>query len=137
MENKRAIVWLKVAFILGMILDGLSLIPMLIPWAAGIIWGFKNFTGIYYFAMGAGASLMLAWTILLYWAYRKPVERRYIALFTIFIIIGIAATEIFSLIQGYLPAGKVTGTLVMQAFLLVLYSYSFIISGKVQDKAAA
>jgi hypothetical protein len=128
-KNKKAIIWLKVSFIIGVIIDGLSLIPMLSPWAGGVIWGFTDFTGIYYFAMGMGASLMLAWTILLYWAYRQPLERRYIALFTIVILIGIVITEIVSLSQGYIELSKVLGTLVMQAVLLALYSYSFAISG--------
>jgi hypothetical protein len=132
-ENKKAVVWLKVCFMIGVIVDGLSLIPMLIPWAAGIIWGFADFTGIYYFAMGMGASLMLAWTILLYWAYRKPLERRYIALFTIIILVGIIITEIVSLSQGYIQLSKVLGTLIMQVVFLVLYSYSFIISGNRGD----
>jgi hypothetical protein len=132
-ENKKTIVWLKACFMIGVIVDGLSLIPMLIPWAAGIIWGFNNFTGIYYFAMGMGASLMLAWTILLCWAYRKPLERRYIALFTIIILIGIIVTEIVSLSQDYIQLSKVLGTLIMQAVLLGLYSYSFSISGTRRD----
>ncbi len=134
MQNK-AIIWLKICFAIGVIIDGLSLIPMLVPWAAGIIWGFDSFTGIYYFVMGMGASLMLAWTILLYWAYRKPLERRYIALFTIIILVGIVVTEIVSLKQDYIQLSKVLGTLIMQAALLALYSYSFIISGRIQDKA--
>jgi hypothetical protein len=136
MENNKAVIWLKVSFMIGVIVDGLSLIPMLIPWAAGIIWGFNDFTGIYYFAMGMGASLMLAWTLLLYWAYCKPSERRYIALFTIIILIGIIITEIVSLSQDYVQLSKLLGTLIMQVVLVVLYSYSFIISGKPLDKPA-
>lgn len=111
-------------------MDGLSLIPMLCPFAAGLIWGFSDFTGIYWFAMGMGASLMLAWTILLLWAYRKPLERRHVGLFTVIIIIGIVVTEIISLRLGYILLNKVAGALALQAVLLVLYSYSFIISGR-------
>jgi hypothetical protein len=135
--EKRAIIWLKVGFMAGAMVDALALIPMLIPWAAGIIWGFSDFTGIYYFAMGMGASLMVAWTILLLWAYRKSLERRYIALFTIIILIGIVMTEIVSLSQGYIQLSKVIPTLVMQVILLILYSYGFIISGKALNKTAA
>jgi hypothetical protein len=129
-ENRKAVIWLKVSFLIGAIIDGLSLIPMLCPFAAGLIWGFSGFTGIYWFAMGMGASLMLAWTILLLWAYRKPLERRHVALFTIIIIIGIVATEIVSVFQGYILLNKVVFAIASQAVLLVLYSYSFIISGK-------
>jgi hypothetical protein len=129
MKNK-ALFWLKLSFIIGAIVDGVALIPMCIPWAAKIFWGFEDFTGIYYFAMGMGASLMLAWTILLLWAYRKPLERRFIALFTVIILIGIMATEIVLVSRGFIGLRSVLVSLVMQAVWLALFSYSFIISGK-------
>jgi hypothetical protein len=131
MKNK-AVFWLKLSFMVGAIVDGLAIIPMVVPWAAKIFWGFEDFTGIYYFAMGMGASLMLAWTLLLLWAYRQPLERRYIALFTIIILIGIAATEIILVSQGYIHLSSVLVSLVMQAVWLVLFSYSFIISGRAE-----
>jgi hypothetical protein len=133
MKNK-AIFWLKLSFLIGAIVDGLALIPMVIPWAAKLFWGFEGFTGIYYFAMGMGASLMLAWTILLLWAYRKPLERRYIALFTIVILIGFIVSEITLFSLDYIGIRSVLGSLVIQALILVLYSYSFTISGNPSEK---
>ena len=126
MKN-RAIKWLKISFMIGAVVDSLALIPMLVPWAARIFWGFDDFTPIYYYAMGMGASLMLAWTILLLWAYRRPVERRFIALFTIIIIIGIMITEIFAMGQGYYKPAYSLG---FQVVLIGLFGYSFVISGK-------
>jgi len=82
--------------------------------------------------MGMGASLMLAWTILLFWAYRRPLERRYIALFTAMIVTGFVITEIILASHGDIPISKVLGSLAMQAILLVLFGYSFLISGKTQ-----
>ena len=128
MENKKAIFWLKLSFLVGMITDALALIPMLLPPLAKIFWGFKDFTGIYYFAMGYGASLMLAWTILLYWAYRKPVERRYVALFTSLILICFVVTEIVAISNGYIQLSKVVPSFVLQAILLIIFNYSVIIS---------
>ena len=129
MENKKAVFWLKLSFLVGMITDALALIPMLFPSIAKIFWGFDNFTGIYYFAMGYGASLMLAWTILLYWAYRKPLERRYIALFTSLIILGFVITEIVAVCNNYVLLSKVIPSFILQAILLTLFNYSFFISG--------
>ena len=128
MENKKAIFWLKLSFLVGMITDALALIPMLLPPLAKIFWGFKDFTGIYYFAMGYGASLMLAWTILLYWAYRKTVERRYVALFTSLILICFVVTEIVAISNGYIQLNKVVPSFVLQAILLIIFNYSVIIS---------
>jgi uncharacterized membrane protein len=95
MQDGKAIFWLRVSFIIGAVVDAAALIPMLIPRAAIIFWGFKDLSGEYYFAMGMGASLMLAWTILLLWAYRKPLERRYIALFTVIILMCMIIIETF------------------------------------------
>jgi hypothetical protein len=128
MENKKAVFWLKLSFLVGMITDALALISMLFPLMARLFWGFDNFTGIYYFAMGYGASLMLAWTMLLYWAYRKPLERRYIALFTSLIILGFAITEIVAVCNNYVLLSKVIPSFILQAILLTLFNYSFFIS---------
>ena len=49
---------------------------MLSPRIADVLWGLHDTSGTYRFAMGYGASLMLGWTLLLLWAYRRPVERR-------------------------------------------------------------
>ena len=125
MENRKTVFWLKLAFLAGMITDALALIPMLFPPMAKIFWGFENFSGIYYFAMGYGASLMLAWTILLYWAYRKPLERRYIALFTGLILVCFVVTEIIAVSNGYIQLNKVVPSFVLQTILLILFNYSF------------
>lgn len=130
MENEKAIFWLKSAFLIGMITDALALIPMLFPSMAKIVWGFDNFSGTYYFAMGYGASLMLGWTILLYWAYREPLERRYVALFTDLVILCFVITEIIAVSDNYIPLSDMIFTFALQAILLLLFSYSFIISGK-------
>jgi hypothetical protein len=133
--KNKAVFWLKLSFIIGAVVDGLALIPMVIPGAARIFWGFQDFTGMYYFAMGMGASLMLAWTILLLWAYQKPLERRFIALLTIIILAGIGATEITMVGLDYFSFKSVLPSLIMQAAWLVLFGYSFIISGRVEVKA--
>jgi hypothetical protein len=129
MENK-AVFWLRLSFIIGAIVDGLMVIPMTIPWAAKLFWGYKDFNAMYYSAMGMGASLMLAWTILLVWACRKPLERRYIALFTMIIVAGFVLSEVIQVSLGYTTFLSILFSLIMQAAILILYGYSFIISGK-------
>ena len=128
MVKKKAIFWLKCAFLIGAITDALALIPMLSPPMAKFFWGFEGFTGIYYFAMGYGATFMLAWTILLCWAYREPLERRYVALLTIIVLIGFMATEGVSIGAGYIRADKAAPSLILQSAWLILFGYAFFIS---------
>jgi hypothetical protein len=130
--EKRAIFWLKLAFIIGAVIDGLMVIPMAIPGAAAIMWGYEDFNGMYYAAMGMGASLMLAWTILLVWAFRKPLERQYIALFTMIIVVGFVISEILQVSMGYTEFTGILFSLIVQTIILIIYGYSFYLSGKVK-----
>ena len=87
MENKKVIFWLKLAFIIGTITDALAVIPMVSTGAAKALWGFNSFPDMYKFAMGIAAVFMTAWTLLLFWAYRNPIERRMVALLTLFVLV--------------------------------------------------
>ena len=78
---------------------------------------------------------MLGWTVLLLWAYRKPQERRFIALFTIIVLTSIGLTEIILVSLDYISLKSVLPSLVIQAVLLVLFSYSFVLSAKAEVKA--
>jgi hypothetical protein len=118
--------WLKIAYLAGIITDALALVPMLYPPIAELMWGFDKFNGEYIFAMGFGASLMLGWTLLLIWAYREPLERRFIAFLTILVIIGFIATEIFAVANGYIDLDKMVPTFVIQAVLMGLFGFGYV-----------
>ena len=126
----KQIKWLKIAFLLGIITDALALIPMLYPPMAKLMWGFDQFNSNYFFAMGYGASLMTGWTLLLIWAYKKPVERKFLALLTVVVIIGLIITEIYTIAIGTINLKKMIPTWVLQIVLIGLFSYSYIIAKK-------
>jgi hypothetical protein len=77
---------LRAAFLAGAVTDAAALLPMLFPPLAELLWGFHDTSGSYRFAMGYGASLMLGWTFLLVWAYRRPLERQFVAALTVLVI---------------------------------------------------
>jgi len=118
--------WLKIAYLAGIITDALALVPMLYPPIAKLMWGFDKFNGEYLFAMGFGASLMLGWTLLLIWAYREPLERRFVAFLTILVIIGIVLTEILAIANGYIDLDKMMPTFVIQTVLIGLFSFGYV-----------
>ena len=128
MGDKKAVFWLKCAFMVGVVTDALALIPMLCPPLARFFWGFDGFTGTYYFAMGYGATFMLAWTLLLYWAFRRPLERRHIALLTILVLVGFMVTEAVSIVEGHIRISKALPSLILQTAWLILFGYAFNIS---------
>lgn len=116
---------LRVAFAVGAITDAAALIPMLFPPMAELLWGFHAPSGAYRFAMGYGASLMLGWTLLLVWAYQRPLERRVVAALTVLVIYGLVATEIAAVLTGAMPAWRMVPTWCLQAMLLALFAGAY------------
>jgi hypothetical protein len=116
---------LRAAFIAGAITDAAALLPMLFPPLAELLWGFRDTTGSYRFAMGYGASLMLGWTVLLVWAYRRPLERQFVAALTVFVIYGLVLTEVLAVRSGVLEAWRMVPTWCLQATLLGLFAAAY------------
>ena len=113
---------LRTAFLVGAVTDAIALVPMTLPPMAKLLWGFDDTSGAYRFAMGYGASLMLGWTVLLVWAYQRPVERRFIAALTVLVISGLVITEVIAVSSGYLAAWRMVPTWGLQAALLGLFA---------------
>jgi hypothetical protein len=124
MDDRRARL-LRTAFLAGAVTDALALVPMLWPPMARLLWGFEATDGAYRFAMGYAASLMAAWTVLLVWAYRRPLERAFVAALTVFVIYGLVATELVAVVSGAMPAWRMAPTWVLQAGLLVLFASAY------------
>jgi hypothetical protein len=124
MDDRRAQL-LRTAFVAGAVTDAAALVPMLVPSMARLLWGFEDAGGAYRFAMGYGASLMAAWTALLVWAYRRPIERAFVAALTVFVIYGLVATEIVAVASGAMPAWRMAPTWVLQAGLLALFTGAY------------
>jgi hypothetical protein len=116
---------LRWAFLVGAVTDAFALVPMLVPEAGNLLWGFNDTTGSYRFAMGYGASLMLGWTGLLVWAYQRPLERRFVAALTVLVIYGLVAAEVVAVVSGAMPAWRMIPTWCLQAGLLVLFATAY------------
>lgn len=116
---------LRAAFMVGAVTDAAALLPMLFPPLAALLWGFEDTSGSYRFAMGYGASLMLGWTFLLLWAYRRPIERRFVAALTVLVIYGLVLTEVLAVRSGALEAWRMIPTWFLQACLLTLFATAY------------
>ena len=113
---------LRTAFLVGAITDAIALVPMTLPPMAKLLWGFDDTSGAYRFAMGYGGSLMLGWTVLLAWAYQRPVERRFIAALTVLVIYWLVITEVIAVSSRRLAVWRVVPTWCLQAVLLGLFA---------------
>lgn len=94
MEKKFA---LRLFFYYGGVLDGImgflmiyslfATLPAIIP--------FSEATSEFRFAMGWAAIFMIAWTVLLFWASLKPVERKGIIPLTLYVVVaGLAVISV-------------------------------------------
>ena len=125
---KHGVKVLKSAYLLGALVDFVTFLLIVFPQFASAFWGFETFTEQYYFAMGLGAPLMIGWTILLLWAYKKPVKRRFVAPLTILLIVGVVATNIMMITRGLFTVSDMIPTFLNQSLLLVLFSYGYVFS---------
>lgn len=116
---------LRTAFLAGAVADAATLLPMLFSPLAGLLWGFHETSEGYRFAMGYGASLMLGWTLLLLWAYRRPIERRFVAALTVLVICGLVLTEVMVVLSGSLEGWRMIPTWSLQAALIGLFATAF------------
>jgi len=77
-------------------------------------------------AMRYGVPLMIGWTVLLFWADRRPVERKNVLLITAFpVVLGYVAIVIYAVAAGFATWGQMIPTLVMQALLLTLFTAGY------------
>jgi len=129
MKNK--VIWLRISYWVGAVIDGFMVIPMLAPRVGSAMFGIKNFSpgNDYRYAMMIGASLMLGWTVLLIWADRKPLERKGVILITMIpALIGLIAAGAFAVATGYIQIGNMIPTWIMQAILLILFGFSYAVN---------
>ena len=130
MKNQEKL--LKLAFLLGIITDAFAVLPMLFPSVAEIFWGFSIFNGEYIFAMLMGATFMICWTVLLIWAYIKPIERRFLALLTLCVIIGFVLGEIYALLNGFIELEYVLPSFIIQSVLSTLFLIGYISTKEIE-----
>jgi len=123
------ILWLRISYWVGAVLDGLYVIPMLSPKIGGALYRIENFSpGVEYrYAMAVGAALMLGWTFLLIWADRKPVERRGVLLLTIFPVkVGLDLASIYPLAYGIITPKNILVSWIISFLIYVLFIYSYV-----------
>jgi hypothetical protein len=131
MHNK--IIFLRISYWFGAILDGIMVIPMLFPRIGGVMFGITNFNpgNDYKYAMMVGASLMLGWTVLLIWADRRPVERKGVILITIIpVVIGMILAGIFAVWVSLIQWENMLPTWIIQLILLIMFLYSYFVNSK-------
>jgi len=131
------ILWLRISYWVGAILDFLVAIAMVSPSIFASVYKLPDINlGIECkIAFGMGASLMLGWTFLLIWADRKPIERKGILVITMFpALTGLVITEIYAVVNNFISFSNMIPTWIIQAILFALFTFSYI-NAKIDDQS--
>ncbi|MHA2334732.1 MAG: hypothetical protein ACXAEU_22075, partial [Candidatus Hodarchaeales archaeon] len=95
MDIKNRILMLRIAYWVGIVLDGLYGINLFTISFFGLNLPLDLFNLSYInnsmesrYALGLATALMFGWTVLLFWGDRKPVERKNTLIITIFPVVG-------------------------------------------------
>jgi hypothetical protein len=132
--KEKIVFWLRFSYWAGALLDLAAGVMMLIP----ALFAFMNKPPVfqpgldYRYAMGMGAALMFAWTVLLIWADRKPLERKGILPITLLVVVGEVATQMWGIASGFVPLLPLIPTFGMQVVLSALFLFSYFNARTVQ-----
>ena len=129
MNEKQTILLIHIAYWVGIIADAISTIILLLPELAQSAFGLSDIPigEEYLYISRMAASLMLGWTFLLFWADRKPVERRGILLLTIFpVVIGIMASGLFAVSSDFIQFQNILPLWIFNIILIIIYILSYL-----------
>jgi hypothetical protein len=133
MNQKQTILLLHIAYWIGIIADAFISIIFLLPELAQFLLGVSDVSigEEYLYVSRIAASLMLGWTFLLFWADRKPIERRDILILTIFpVVIGIMISGFFAVNNKFIPIQNIVPLWVFNIVLIIIYMISYLQSNK-------
>ena len=109
---------LKASYLAGAVADFGTGILALIPGRMG--------ESAVTYPMGLAATLMFGWSLLLIWAYWKPVERKGVLVITIAVILGLLASGLYAVAAGIFPFTKIIPSSVVGIGLIALMGYSYL-----------
>jgi hypothetical protein len=115
---------IKVSLIIGIIADGLWAVALFIPELYRLLTNNMNFNPNFEtrIIMGIAGSLMLGWTILLMWVLLKPIERRFILILTVPVVLCIFIITIIIIFNGR-PFAIWLSIKTLIIIILMTYSY--------------
>jgi hypothetical protein len=123
----RVVQWLRIAYWVGIIVDAVAALQMLFPQLLLRTYGIDLVpTSEFTFAMRFGAPLMIGWTVLLFWADRRPVERKDVLLITACpVVLGYAAIVAYAVAAGFATPVQMMPAMVMQTILFALFTTGY------------
>ncbi len=130
-KQKKRLFTIRIAYWLGIAADALWAVGLLCPPVFGILTGNADSNPDLQLrlAMGVGGTLMTGWAILLLWAVRKPIERRFVIILTAFsVVFGLSIVALIGVLGGSVFQIWI---LIKNLILFISMVSSYILAGKV------
>jgi hypothetical protein len=125
---------IKLSYALGIFADALWTLAFFLPNVFGLLTNNLNFNPNFEtrIIMGMAGSLMLGWTLLLIWAYLKPIERRFILILTAFpVVFCLFIITLISLFNNKTFAIWIS---IKTLLIILLMTYSYYKANKIAKK---
>lgn len=117
---------------IGIIADAVATILLFSPQIAGLVLQPQPFviSPIYLYVTRVAGALMLGWTMLLFWAQLRPIERVDVLFITLFPVVTILAGAALFIVRS----GQISISNMMPMFVLYVLAYSIFIPSYVWAK---
>lgn len=128
---------INVAYWIGIIADGFVALLLFFPAINAAILGVKSFeiTPEYIYISRMAGSLMFGWTILLFWAWLKPINRISVLLITIFpVVLLLAMNNINAYINGVVHQSLFSGVAIMQLIIIIVMSTAYRLGNRIKEQ---
>ena len=134
-NKKNAVTFLRVCYWLGMVADAAAAGQLLIVF-------FKNIhsdTDPYLLqSTGIAFALMTGWTLLLFWADRKPLERRGVLLLTVLpVLFLLVLYRLILVVVGTFSLDDLLFKIVGAAVFMALFGIAYQIAGRYGEERTA
>jgi len=106
---------------IGILVDGLATVILFLPAVANLMFQPRTFeiSANYLYVSRIAGALMFGWTILLFWAQLKPIERADILLITLFPVVTLLAVAAALVVQS----GEITISKLLPMFIFYFVVY--------------
>lgn len=133
MIRNNQLLFLKLSFIIGTIADfvvGINWLLISLGYDfSNLISSFKGAGTDYRFAMYIGTMFMFGWTVLLFWGYFKPLERRGLLIITASLLLISIMIELLFYRHVLSGIGFISG-IILRLLLIGKFTFSYFYSLK-------
>jgi hypothetical protein len=119
----------KIACLVGGIFDAFTLIPLLNPRVGAAMFGIADLVPSpeYRYAMAVAASLMLGWTMLLFWsAGQSSRQQAGVLLLTVVVVLGLMLAGGYAFESGMVRLEKMMPMWIVQGSLAIVFLAGFL-----------